>query len=73
MDRIDLHTHSNKSDGSLSPAELVRHAAGQGLLAIALTDHDTTEGMIITASILSGVWSILSTGGRSAIRKCAAG
>ena len=45
MDRIDLHTHSNKSDGSLSPAELVRHAAGQGLLAIALTDHDTTEGI----------------------------
>ena len=42
---VDLHTHSNKSDGSLSPAELVQHAAGQGLSAIALTDHDTTDGI----------------------------
>ena len=42
---VDLHTHSNKSDGSLSPAELVQHAAGQGLSAIAITDHDTTDGI----------------------------
>lgn len=42
---VDLHTHSNKSDGSFSPAELVRYAAKKGLSAIALTDHDTTAGI----------------------------
>lgn len=45
MNIVDLHTHSNKSDGSLSPAELVSLAARKGLLAIALTDHDTTDGI----------------------------
>ena len=39
---IDLHTHSNFSDGSDSPAELARRAHELGLSAIALTDHDTT-------------------------------
>ena len=39
---IDLHTHSNFSDGSDSPAQLAAHAADLGLRAIALTDHDTT-------------------------------
>ncbi|MDR3144845.1 MAG: PHP domain-containing protein [Treponema sp.] len=42
---IDLHTHSAASDGSLSPAELIRTAAGKGLRAVALTDHDTIEGL----------------------------
>ncbi|HPU67075.1 MAG TPA: PHP domain-containing protein [Clostridiales bacterium] len=42
---IDLHTHSNKSDGTMSPAELVRHAKENGLAAIALTDHDTIDGL----------------------------
>jgi predicted metal-dependent phosphoesterase TrpH len=42
---IDLHTHSNASDGSDSPEELVRLAAGMGLLALALTDHDTLAGL----------------------------
>ena len=42
---IDLHTHSNKSDGTKSPAELVRHAKENGLAAIALTDHDTIDGL----------------------------
>jgi predicted metal-dependent phosphoesterase TrpH len=42
---IDLHTHSNISDGDLSPALLVKEAAGQGLRAIALTDHDTINGL----------------------------
>ena len=45
MDRIDLHTHSNASDGSMTPSELVRHAKGSGLRAVALTDHDTTAGL----------------------------
>ena len=42
---VDLHTHSNRSDGSDEPAELVRKAAGRGLTAVALTDHDTLEGI----------------------------
>ncbi len=42
---IDLHTHSMASDGSMSPAELVRHAHEKGLSALALTDHDTVDGV----------------------------
>jgi predicted metal-dependent phosphoesterase TrpH len=41
---IDLHTHSTASDGSTSPADLVREAREQGLDVLALTDHDTTAG-----------------------------
>lgn len=43
--RIDLHTHSTASDGSMNPGELVRHAKGKGLAAVALTDHDTIDGV----------------------------
>ncbi|NLU80774.1 PHP domain-containing protein [Micromonospora sp. HNM0581] len=42
--RIDLHTHSTASDGTLRPAELVRAAAEAGLDVVAITDHDTTDG-----------------------------
>lgn len=42
--RIDLHTHSNRSDGTDSPAELIVKARATGLDVVALTDHDTTEG-----------------------------
>jgi 3',5'-nucleoside bisphosphate phosphatase len=42
---IDLHTHSRASDGSLSPTELLSRARSVGLRAIALTDHDTTDGL----------------------------
>jgi predicted metal-dependent phosphoesterase TrpH len=42
---IDLHTHSNASDGDLSPVELIAAAASRGLSAIALTDHDTIKGL----------------------------
>ena len=42
---IDLHTHSNKSDGSFSPSELIRYAASKNLAAIALSDHDTMAGI----------------------------
>ncbi len=42
--RIDLHTHSRASDGTDSPAGLVRAAADAGLDVLALTDHDTADG-----------------------------
>lgn len=42
---IDLHVHSNRSDGTLSPTELVSYALEKGLQAFALTDHDTVEGL----------------------------
>lgn len=42
---VDLHTHSTASDGSFSPARLVREAYAMGLTALALTDHDTLEGL----------------------------
>jgi 3',5'-nucleoside bisphosphate phosphatase len=42
---IDLHTHSNVSDGTDTPSELVKNAAAAGLTAVALTDHDTFDGL----------------------------
>ena len=42
--RIDLHTHSRASDGTDTPADLVRAAAAAGLDVVALTDHDTADG-----------------------------
>jgi predicted metal-dependent phosphoesterase TrpH len=41
----DLHTHSTASDGSLTPSELLRRAAGLGVRALSLTDHDTVKGL----------------------------
>ena len=43
--RVDLHVHSTASDGQFCPAELVQRALQVGLAAIAITDHDTTEGV----------------------------
>ena len=45
MHPIDLHTHSTRSDGTYTPRELVLYAARKGLAAIALTDHDTVDGI----------------------------
>jgi len=42
---IDLHTHSTFSDGTKSPSELVQLASVNGVTALALTDHDTMEGV----------------------------
>ena len=43
--RIDLHVHSNASDGTDDPAEVVRRARAAGLDVMALTDHDTQAGL----------------------------
>lgn len=45
MSGIDLHSHSNRSDGTFDPAAIVRLAADRGLDTVALTDHDTTDGL----------------------------
>lgn len=47
---IDLHVHSNASDGTFSPTELVAEAKRAGLSAFALTDHDTTAGVAEAAA-----------------------
>ena len=44
MKRIDLHVHTTASDGTCSPAEVVKLAKEKGLAAIAITDHDTISG-----------------------------
>lgn len=51
---IDLHTHSTASDGSDPPAELMEMAASQGLAAVALTDHDTIEGLAEARAAAAG-------------------
>lgn len=42
---IDLHAHTTASDGSLTPRQLVERAARQGVKALAITDHDTLDGL----------------------------
>ncbi len=43
--RVDLHAHSTASDGELTPAALVEYARAKGLAALALTDHDSVDGL----------------------------
>lgn len=43
---IDLHTHTNKSDGTDSPRELVNKAISLGIHVLGITDHDTTSGWV---------------------------
>src|SRR6266508_1853321 len=45
MGGIDLHTHTNRSDGTFAPPELVKLASQRGLEVVAITDHDTTDGL----------------------------
>ena len=52
--KIDLHTHSNASDGELTPAELVRLALERGLTTIALTDHDSVSNIDATMDAARG-------------------
>ena len=46
MSKVDLHIHSTASDGRFSPAEVVHKSAEVGLTVIALTDHDTVDGIV---------------------------
>jgi predicted metal-dependent phosphoesterase TrpH len=57
MPGIDLHTHTVYSDGTFTPAELIALAAERGLDAVAVTDHDTTDGLAEagTAAAAAGI------------------
>jgi len=55
---IDLHTHTNCSDGTDSPAQLVNKALAEGLTVLALTDHDTTSGWESARKTLRGDLSL---------------
>lgn len=55
MPGIDLHLHSTASDGEHPPAEVARRAAAQGLNVIALTDHDTLDGVAQAAAAGAGL------------------
>ena len=52
--KIDLHTHSTCSDGTLSPTELVQHAIINGITVMAITDHDTVSGWDEAANAIRG-------------------
>src|SRR6478736_10460137 len=63
MNKIDLHLHTNRSDGRLTPTELVRLVHKGGVRRMALTDHDTTagvdeamaEGRLLGVEVIPGV------------------
>jgi predicted metal-dependent phosphoesterase TrpH len=55
MPGYDLHSHSNRSDGTLAPAEVMRLAASRDLTGVALTDHDTFDGLAEAAAEAQGI------------------
>src|ERR1700742_5301945 len=55
MKQADLHLHTQFSDGTFTPEELVLHAQKNGLACIALTDHDTVEGCARAAAAAAAV------------------
>ena len=63
MDRVDLHVHTTASDGTMSPRDVTSLAAMLGLKAIAITDHDTMDGIpeageageLLNVSIIPGI------------------
>lgn len=59
---IDLHTHTDQSDGSATPGELVKHAMDLGLEALAITDHDTLAGCDLAAPLARDAGLQLVTG-----------
>jgi predicted metal-dependent phosphoesterase TrpH len=51
---VDLHMHTNASDGLFSPEEVIAHALKLGLAAIAITDHDTVDGFVVARAEAEG-------------------
>jgi predicted metal-dependent phosphoesterase TrpH len=62
VDNFDLHNHSRYSDGLLSPTQLIELAARTGVDAIALTDHDTTDGLAEAAQAAQQAGIVLVPG-----------
>lgn len=60
--RYDLHSHSTASDGTLFPAELVRHAQASGVEVLALTDHDDLSGIAEAQRAARGTGLVLVPG-----------
>jgi predicted metal-dependent phosphoesterase TrpH len=60
--RIDLHVHSNASDGTEPPGDVVRAAAREGLDVVALADHDTTAGLAEAAVAAESAGVVLIPG-----------
>ncbi|MFQ5948379.1 MAG: PHP domain-containing protein, partial [Acidimicrobiia bacterium] len=56
---VDLHTHSSFSDGSDTPSELVAKAVEMGLTALALTDHDTVDGIEAARAAADGTTALI--------------
>ena len=71
--RIDLHAHSSVSDGTDSPAEVMRRAAAAGVDVVALTDHDTTDGWSAAAGALPPGLTLVSGAEISCEMESAAG
>jgi len=55
MTHVDLHCHSNASDGLLAPSDVVRRAAAKGVALLALTDHDQLDGLAEAAQTASAL------------------
>ncbi len=56
---VDLHTHTNASDGTLSPQELVREARAANVGMLAITDHDTLAGYQQVSSLVTGTLQLI--------------
>src|SRR4051794_30706786 len=52
--RADLHLHTTHSDGSYTPAQLIDLARRSGLAAVAITDHDTLDGVAPARAAAAG-------------------
>jgi predicted metal-dependent phosphoesterase TrpH len=57
--KIDLHTHSTRSDGTMSPTELVQHAIINGITVLGLTDHDTVAGWDEASACVRGDFQLV--------------
>lgn len=67
MNIVDLHVHSTKSDGTLTPTELVQYAIEKGLSAFALTDHDTTDGIDEALTVATKHNEAIKTGAKQGL------
>lgn len=69
---IDLHTHTTASDGLLTPGALLAKAAERGLAAIAITDHDTAQGVrqALASALPSGLEVIAGIEVSSYVGEC---